>query len=102
MGYDVRLETSVEIIAKKLWHRGHAITGRDIFDFALVAEKDPAGLFREAQFMVRHAETVHNHLESRKEALRAQFEAVEALDFQPDFDASCDVLHRMLKKMQQK
>jgi hypothetical protein len=35
MGRQVRLETSVEIVAKKLWHRGHAITGRDIFDFAL-------------------------------------------------------------------
>lgn len=99
MGYEVRLETSVEIIAKKLWHRGHAITGRDIFDFALVAEKDPAGLLGEAPFMVRHAETIHDHLETRKEPLRAQFNAVDALDFHPDFDASCAVLLAMLEKM---
>ncbi|MES2536268.1 MAG: hypothetical protein V4632_10400 [Pseudomonadota bacterium] len=37
LGREVRLETSVEIIAKKLWHRGDKITGRDIFDYALVA-----------------------------------------------------------------
>jgi hypothetical protein len=41
MGRDVRLETSAEIIAKKLWHRGDKITGRDIFDYALIAQKEP-------------------------------------------------------------
>lgn len=37
LGYQVRVETSVEIIAKKMWHRGDRIMGRDIFDFALVS-----------------------------------------------------------------
>jgi hypothetical protein len=100
LGRQVRLETSVEIVAKKLWHRGHAITGRDIFDFALVAEKDRAGLLREARFMVRHAEMLREQLQIRKEPLRIQFEAVDALDFHPDFNDACDVLREMLDQMQ--
>lgn len=37
IGVQVRVETSVEIIAKKMWHGGDSITARDIFDFALIA-----------------------------------------------------------------
>lgn len=38
------VETSTEIIAKKLWHRGAEFTARDIFDLAMVAELEPAAL----------------------------------------------------------
>lgn len=83
-----------------MWHRGHAITGRDIFDFALVAEKEPVSLIREGQFMVRHAATIRAHLVDRAEPLRKQFEAVEAIDFHPDFQAACDTLVSMLKAIE--
>ena len=33
------METSTEIVAKKLWHRGDRIAARDVFDVAMVAEK---------------------------------------------------------------
>jgi len=32
LGREVRVETSAEIIAKKVWHRGEQFTARDIFD----------------------------------------------------------------------
>ena len=38
---NVRVETSAEIIAKKVWYRGAEFTARDLFDFALVAEREP-------------------------------------------------------------
>jgi predicted nucleotidyltransferase component of viral defense system len=97
LGRDVRVETSAEIIAKKMWHRGDAITGRDIFDFALIAERDPDSLMREGKFIVRHAPTVRAHLIERADPLRKQFEAVEAIDFHPDFVSACDALLRMLQ-----
>lgn len=59
-GRRVLVEMSAEIIAKKIWHRGAAFTARDLFDFALVAERD--------------------------EALREEFEALDVLDFRPSFD----------------
>src|SRR3989304_5239928 len=41
---DVRTETSIEIIAKKVWHRGKEFTARDLFDLALVARKERRAL----------------------------------------------------------
>ena len=37
-GHDVLVETSTEIVAKKVWHRGAEFAARDIFDLATVAE----------------------------------------------------------------
>ncbi|MDZ7695585.1 MAG: nucleotidyl transferase AbiEii/AbiGii toxin family protein [Deltaproteobacteria bacterium] len=40
-GLSIRVETPSEIIAKKIRHRGHAVTIRDLFDFASAMEHDP-------------------------------------------------------------
>ncbi|MDR3479165.1 MAG: nucleotidyl transferase AbiEii/AbiGii toxin family protein [Burkholderiaceae bacterium] len=98
-GREVRVETAVEVIAKKLWHRGDKITGRDIFDFALIAERDPDSLEQNAQFMVRHATAIFQQLSERYEPLRIQFEAVEALTFHPSFDKACETLRSSLSTM---
>jgi hypothetical protein len=78
----------VEIIVKKMWHRGDRITGRDIFDFALIA-----------QVMVRHAGAVLTHLDERYEPLKKQFDAIETLNFHPTFDHACAQLRQMLPAM---
>ena len=44
LGRDVRVETSAEIVAKKLWHRGDRATARDLFDLSLVIEREPDAL----------------------------------------------------------
>lgn len=100
LGRTVKLETSAEIIAKKMWHRGDRITGRDIFDFALVAEKEPENLLRESRFMIRHADAIREQLAVRAEPLRMQFEAVETLNYQPRFDDARSTLHHYLSTME--
>ena len=35
-GQEIRVETAVEIVAKKLWYRGDRATARDLFDLSLV------------------------------------------------------------------
>jgi len=40
-GREVWVETSAEIIAKKIWYRAAEFTARDLFDFALVTNKEP-------------------------------------------------------------
>jgi predicted nucleotidyltransferase component of viral defense system len=40
-GRMIREETSAEIIAKKMWHRGHRARGRDLFDLCAVAAAEP-------------------------------------------------------------
>ncbi|MES2935125.1 MAG: nucleotidyl transferase AbiEii/AbiGii toxin family protein, partial [Pseudomonadota bacterium] len=63
LGHQVRMETSVEIIAKKMWHRGDHITGRDIYDFALIAEHEPESLMAAREFMIRHAQAIFHQLD---------------------------------------
>lgn len=91
-GVDVRVETSVEIIAKKMWHRGDRITARDIFDYALISENEHAALMDAAPVLVRHAKALEQALDSRSDILRIQFEAIEALDFHPRFEDACATL----------
>jgi predicted nucleotidyltransferase component of viral defense system len=100
MGHKIRIETPEEIIAKKFWHRGDRITGRDIFDFALVAERAPDSLPLAAQFVLRHSDLILHQLDERNEPLRRQFEAVQAQNFHPTFDKACGVLRHALSEMQ--
>lgn len=44
LGRQVRVETSIEIVAKKIRYRAAEFTARDIFDFSLVVEREPAGI----------------------------------------------------------
>jgi hypothetical protein len=99
MGREVRLETSIEIIAKKLYHRGDKITGRDIFDYALVTQKEPGALWNAQQFLVRHADKILESLGRRSRPLRTQFEALDTLDFNPTFDEACELLRSELIAM---
>jgi 5-bromo-4-chloroindolyl phosphate hydrolysis protein len=93
------VETSVEIIAKKMWHRGDRITGRDIFDFALIAAREPDALMSASAFMVRHADAVFQQLDDRYASLKKQFDAVDALNFHPTFDEACLTLRDVLQAM---
>lgn len=85
-----RVETAVEIVAKKLWHRGDRVTARDVFDLSLVIEREPAALRQAAPFLTRHAKEFVGQLASRRKVLQAvlqaQFEAIDTLDYQPSFD----------------
>ncbi|MBB5606352.1 MULTISPECIES: nucleotidyl transferase AbiEii/AbiGii toxin family protein [unclassified Janthinobacterium] len=99
LGHQVRVETSVEIIAKKMWHRGDHITGRDIFDFALIAEREPDALTSARTFMTRHAAAVFQQLEERYVPLKQQFDAIDVLNFHPTFDQACHTLKITLAAM---
>lgn len=79
MGEEVRVETDVEIVAKKMWHRGGQATARDLFDLALVLQTDPAGLLREAQWMVRHREAFLEQVDKRRGVLQTTFNAISRL-----------------------
>lgn len=99
LGYQVKVETSSEIIAKKMWHRGDRITGRDIFDYALIAQREPEALMSARKYMTRHAALVFQQLDDRYLPLKKQFDAVEALNFHPSFDYACSILKESLMTM---
>jgi hypothetical protein len=49
-GRQVRVETVAEVVAKKMYHRGDRATARDLFDLAMVVEREPDALAAAAPF----------------------------------------------------
>ncbi|MDD2818560.1 MAG: nucleotidyl transferase AbiEii/AbiGii toxin family protein [Candidatus Nanopelagicales bacterium] len=92
----VLLETPAEIIAKKLWHRGHIATGRDLFDLAAVATHNP-GLLEDAKISMRkNADTFLHQCRVRERVIRAQYEAIDTLDFHLTYNESMEIADSVL------
>ena len=81
------------------WRRGDRITGRDILDFALIAEREPNVLMPARAFMTRHAAEVFLQLDVRYDQLKQQFDAVDVLNYHPSFDQACQILRQTLGAM---
>jgi predicted nucleotidyltransferase component of viral defense system len=99
LGREVRVETAAEIVAKKLWHRGDRATARDLFDLSLVIEREPAALRLIADRLTRHRTTFLEQLKSRRAVLKAQFEAIETLDYCPQYDAALERTEAFLQSL---
>lgn len=82
----VRVETSAEIIAKKMFHRGHRATARDLFDLVLVIEREPEALANAAHALVRHRSTFLDQIRNPHPTLEIAFKAIDTLDYTPSFD----------------
>ena len=87
-GHPIRVETSAEIIAKKLFHRGDRVTARDLFDLALVIEREPGSLQVASPFLVRHRQAFLEQIRNPHPTLKAAFAAIDTLEYTPDFDDS--------------
>lgn len=85
-GHSVRLETDVEIVAKKMWHRGHEAKARDLFDLSLVIEQAPEELAQASEFLLRYREEFLNGIQERRDILERQFESIDKLGYDPNFD----------------
>lgn len=85
-GREIRVETSAEIIAKKMFHRGDRVTARDLFDLALVIEREPRQLEAASQFLTRHRQAFLEQIRKPHPTLKAAFGAIATLDYTPDFD----------------
>jgi predicted nucleotidyltransferase component of viral defense system len=99
LGRKVKVETSAEIVAKKLWHRGDRATARDLFDLALVIEREPGALITAAPYLTRHREAFLSQLEQRRAVLSAQFEAIDTLNYQPRYDEAAQRVNEFLSKI---
>jgi hypothetical protein len=86
LGRAVRLETDVEIVAKKLWHRGHEGKARDLFDLGLLIETSPDELRDASQHLLRNRDAFLRSIAERHEIVKAQFEAIDARNYHPSFE----------------
>jgi hypothetical protein len=85
-GRPVAVETSTEIIAKKVWHRGAEFTARDIFDLAMVIENEPQALPAIRPILRDRREVIMERITRHHAALREDFEALETLDYRRSFE----------------
>jgi len=99
MGREIKVETSAEIVAKKLWHRGDRATARDLFDLALVIEREPQALATAAPYLLKNRDAFLQQVEQRELVLRAQFDAIDVLDYQPSYAHAVNVAADFLKQL---
>lgn len=99
LGRKVKVETSAEIVAKKLWHRGDHATARDLFDLSLVIEREPQALATAAPYLVRHRDAFVQQIQHRELVLRAQFAAINTLNYQPSFDEAAQRANAFLSSL---
>lgn len=98
-GRQVKVESSAEVVAKKLWHRGDRATARDLFDLALVIEREPEALATAANFLTRHRSEFLRQTEARKTVLQAQFDAIDTMDYQLTYDQAAKVASKFLTSL---
>ena len=96
LGHAVRLETDVEIVAKKLWHRGCEAKARDLFDMCLVIERSPEDLKQAAKYLTRHRAAFLKSIRLRRDILKAQFESIDVRDYRPSFEGSVELASSFL------
>jgi hypothetical protein len=94
----VRVDTSAEIIAKKVRYRASHFTARDIFDFALVAEKEPKAISMITSVLRGRADAILERLSSADRILRTTFNELDVLDYRPTYDHCVQVVKRVLKR----
>ena len=87
-GREIKVETSAEIIAKKMWHRGDRANARDLYDLCAVAEAEPEAITLAAPFFKRHGTLFLQRLHERATWLQAEFAAIDAIGFRRPF-AQC-------------
>jgi hypothetical protein len=100
LGRTVEVETSTEIIAKKVWHRGANFKARDVLDLAMVAEREP-GALREIRPVLRgRRDVILTRLEENDRQLRADFAQLELLSYRPSYDECVKIVIRVLGRAQ--
>jgi hypothetical protein len=96
LGRRTMVETSVEIVAKKIWHRGSRFRARDVLDLALVAEKEPGALAAINPILRDRRGVVLDWLGAQDGNLREDFSNLELLEYQRSYDHCVRVVKEVL------
>ena len=82
------------------WERLFAQALKLVAEIATYGRSDPFWTFGGGTvLMLRHYDALLGQLESRYQSLKKQFDAVDALNFHPTFDAACASMRAMLLTM---
>lgn len=98
-GHAVQVETSTEIVAKKIWYRGVEFAARDIFDLAMVIENEPAALVEIRPILRDRRQAMLDRIAQHGPGLREDFEKLELLDYRRSFDECVELVTAALDKV---
>jgi len=71
-------------------------TARDLFDFALVAEREPEALEDANEILLARRAVLLEQITDQEEALREDFAALDVLEYRPSFEECVDVVRNAL------
>ena len=80
------METSAEIVAKKMHHRGYQAKARDLFDLCAVADLDPAAIDQAAPFFTRHGDAFIAQLKANAGYIEEDFAQIQRINYQRSFE----------------
>ena len=93
------METAAEVIAKKMYHRGDRATARDLFDLAMVVEREPDALVEAAPFLMRHRHRFLEQIGRPGAGFVATFEAIAATGYRPSLAHCVEVATAYLSEL---
>jgi hypothetical protein len=97
-GREIRLETPVEIVAKKMYYRGMTAYARDLFDLALVIEREEKALKKYSSIFKKHAATFLHQCHTRP-ALKDQFNAIDKIKFDKSYEDCLQIAETFLNSL---
>ena len=98
-GRMLRIETSAEIIAKKMWHRGDRAKGRDLFDLCTVATREPEQLRAARPFLTRHGAAFLVALADREDVVRREFAEIDVIGKAMDFSECLQLAESIIRPL---
>jgi len=93
---DVQVDTSIEIVGKKIQYRAAEFTARDMFDLSFMAEQEPGQLSKLGRVIRQRRETILARLASADRILRTTFRELDTLKYRPSYDHCLQVVRKVL------
>lgn len=94
----VQVETSAEIVAKKIRYRGAEFTARDVLDFALVAERAPQAMTEIKPLLRERRDAILARLSSGDRTLRKTFAQLEVLEYRRTYHQCVRIVRKVLNQ----
>lgn len=98
LGRPVLVETSAEILTKKLWHRAATFPARDLFDVATVAAFEPTALRSLGGVLRANRAVLLERLREHGDVLREDFAALHAWELNQGFEECVAALRTALSR----
>lgn len=98
LGRTVKTEHPAEIVGKKIFYRAVDFKARDIFDLALVLEREPGARTVLKYLLADKRAELAYRLAHRDTELREDFALIDVLEYTPTFDHCIEVIQAALRE----